>query len=266
METIRDIPKEKFVFTSASDLEHDKKLATKPRSYMRDALSRFCKNKGSVVGAIIIILLLLFALITPFCTQYQVSYNDSYYVCTLPKLKLFAGTDFWDGCQSREDSQITFTYYYAMGQETGHNAVKNQEYTVTEDGLYQYRLDTYQKSGMIYKNLTMEEYAQIQAYQDEKGIQVIYPTLRLSDRPQAYQDQVDANYYYKTTGTSKTSIVYDENGEVIPVYWTYVAGFATDDYTSKMRIEGEDGFEVDGRTYYYSYARPTSSGVECRVN
>ena len=33
-----------------------------------------------------------------------------------------------------------------------------------------------------------------------------------------------------------------------------------------MRIEGSEGFEVDGETYYYAYARPTSSGVECRVN
>lgn len=261
-----NIPKEKFAFASAGDFVHDKKLATKPRSYMHDAFSRFCKNKGALVGAIIIICLLLFSLITPFCTPYQVNYTDTYFVCTLPKSKLFAGTSFWDGCESRADGKITFDYYYAMGLETGHNAVKNQKYSISDNGLYKYRLDTYHKTGMIYRNMTMEQYADLQAYQDETGIQVIYPTVKLSDRPQAYQDSNDANYYFKTKGTTKTQIVYDEDGNIIPVYWSYREGFAADDYTSVMRIEGSEGFEVDGETYYYAYARPTSSGVECRVN
>lgn len=50
-----NIPKEKFEFADARDISHDKKLETKPRSYMRDAFSRFCKNKGSVVGACVIL-------------------------------------------------------------------------------------------------------------------------------------------------------------------------------------------------------------------
>lgn len=267
MENLNDIPKEKFEFANSEDIAHDKKLATKPRSYMRDAFSRFCKNKGSVVGAIVIIILVLFAFITPFCTQYSVSYNDIYFCSTLPKTHLFANTSFWDGCEARDDGKITFMYYYAMGQETGHYAVKNQDYSYNSSTeLYSYRLDSYQKVGMIYINFTMEEYARLQQYQDETGIQVIYPTVRLSDRPQAVQDGKDANYYYKTTGASRTQIVYDADGNVIPVYWTYRAGSATDDYTSKMRIEGDDGFIKDGETYYYAYARPTSSGVECRIN
>ena len=68
--TYTNIPKEKFEFADARDISHDKKLETKPRSYMRDAFSRFCKNKGSVVGACIIIFLVLFAIIVPFLTPY----------------------------------------------------------------------------------------------------------------------------------------------------------------------------------------------------
>ncbi len=259
-----EIPKEKFAFASARDFVHDKKLSTKPRSYMRDALSRFCKNKGAIVGAVVILALILFAIIVPFFTQYTVSYNDTYFVSTLPKNKLFANTSFWDGCEAREDGEITFVYYYAMGLETGHNAVKNQEYT-EKDGLYEYRLDSYYKTGMIYKIFSLEEYKALQDYQNRTGIQVIYPTVRLSDRPQALQDQNDANYYFKTTGTNRTQIVYDEEGNIIPVYWTYPEGFATDQYDS-LRIEGEDGFEQNGTTYYYSYARTTASSVECRIN
>ena len=262
------IPKEKFEFASARDISHDKKLETKPRSYLHDAFLRFCKNKGSVVGAIVIVLLILFAIIVPFLTPYEVAYTDSIYVRTLPKSKLFANTSFWDGCEERNDGKISFTYYYAMGQETGHNAVKNQEYTVNSDGSYKYRLDSYHKQGAMYKNFTMDEYVAMQKYQDETHRQVVYPTVRLKDRPEAQQDNNDANYYFKTEGSSKTQIVYDKNGDIIPVYWKYEKGTqAPDQYTSSMRIEGEDGVKgSDGKTYYYSYARITSSGVECRIN
>ena len=263
-----NIPKEKFEFADARDISHDKKLETKPRSYMRDAFSRFCKNKGSVVGACVILFLVLFAIIVPFFTQYTVAYNDTYYVVTLPKNKMFAETSFWDGCEARVDGKLTFMYYYAMGQETGHYAVKNQEFSVDEEDMYHYRLDSYHKTGMIYSNLTTQEYENLMRYQDEMGRQVIYPTVRTADRPEALQDQNNANYYYKTEGTNRTQIVYDDEGNVIPVYWTYEAGTeATDGYTSKMRIEGEDGFVgEDGKTYDYAYARRTSSGVEVRVN
>ncbi len=266
--TYANIPKEKFEFASGRDMVHDKRLETKPRSYMQDAFARFCKNKGSVVGAIIIIILVLFAIIVPFFTPYQVSYYDTYYTSTLPKNNLFASTSFWDGCEAREDGLATFTYYYAMGQETGHNAVKNQEYEINEEGMYVYRLDSYHKTGMIYINFTLEQYQNVQNYQDETGRQVIYPTVNYSDRPQATQDQQNANYYYKTEGKFSTKIVYDENGNVIPVYSTRLASTeATDRYTSSMRIEGAEGFVgEDGETYFYNYAVITSSGVQCRVN
>ncbi|MBR7136268.1 MAG: hypothetical protein IKD14_03985 [Clostridia bacterium] len=55
-------PKEKFVFTNGTQL-HDQKFETKPVGYFKDAFRRFCKNKGSVVGAIIIGILIIFAII-----------------------------------------------------------------------------------------------------------------------------------------------------------------------------------------------------------
>ena len=260
-----NIPKEKFRFVTEHDISHDKKLETKAHSYFYDAFSRFCKNKGSVVGAIIIIFLILFALIVPFCTQFTVSYTDTYYRTTLPRAKLFENTDFWDGCESRYDGKRDFDYYYAMGEETGHYAVKNQEYSVDENGRYSYRLDSVHKIGMKYIKLTYDEYNALQAYQDEYEVQVIYPTVRSGNRPQFLPDSTDANYYYKTSGTSKTNIEYDENGNIIPVYATYVEGRQDDDYTSKMRIDGDGYLDEDGNTVYYSYAI-IGSTVEVRVN
>ena len=38
----------------------DTKLATKPTTFLKDAFRRFCKNKSSVVAAIILAILVLF--------------------------------------------------------------------------------------------------------------------------------------------------------------------------------------------------------------
>ncbi len=261
-----EIPKEKFNFARKADISHDTKLETKPVGYLHDAFRRFCKNKGAVVAAVIIALLILFALIVPFCTPYTVKYNDSSYQSTLPKLKLFENTNFWDGCEDNLLDRYSYIYLYAMGQETGHNAIKNQKAELTGEGLYKCRVDSYHKHGTVYKNLEMPEYAALQAYQDEYKVQVIYPIVRKRDRPEAPQDTDDANYYFKTQKQgSKTVPVLDEDGNIILNYWTYTdadkeLGF-TDDYTSVMRIEGdgEDGV-------WYAYSSPTSSGVQVRVN
>ena len=140
-QNIQSIPKEKFNFVQRNDLTHDKKLATKPRGYFADAFVRFCKNKGAVVGAIIIIILVLCSIIAPMCTPYDVKYMDSNYKSCFPDNPLFAGLPVWDGCEERKDSKGVFMKYYAMGEETGLNAVKNQAYRI-EDDLYVYRLNS----------------------------------------------------------------------------------------------------------------------------
>lgn len=267
---IENIPKEKFGFVSPADFVHDKKLATKPHSYMYDAFRRFAKNKGAIVGAVVILCLVLFAIIAPFLTQYTVAYSDIYFSKTRPRNKWFANTSFWDGCEAKENDAETFNYYYAMGLETGHNAVKDQKYEINKNGLYEYRLDSYQQNGVRdYKALKDEEYEALQRYQDEYNVQVIYPMVRKKDRPEAEQDRDNANYYYRTEfKKGKTHIVLDKDGKIIPVYQKrLVTAKSSDNYTSKMRIEGKDGFKgEDGKTYCYVYARPTQTGYECRIN
>lgn len=261
MEPIKSIPKEKFQFASAGDMTHDKGLDTKPRSYMRDAFSRFCKNKGSIVGAVIIIILLLYSLIAPLISCYSVSYSDSYYKYTLPKSEWFANTDFWDGCSNKNLNEQMFNYYYYMGEETGHNAVKNQEYTVS-GSLYKFRLDSYHSTGCIYLNVMNEQYLSIQQYQNETGIQVLYPTIARSDRPTLAADKTNANYYYKTKlQGSSTVIVPDANGNIIPVYKSHAVGTTGNDAYNSIRIagDGENGVE-------YEYALPNDTGWEIRVN
>ena len=63
---INSIPKDKFEFANTGDKIRDQKFEDKPIGYFRDAWIRFCKNKASIVAAIIIICIVLFAVIVPF--------------------------------------------------------------------------------------------------------------------------------------------------------------------------------------------------------
>ncbi len=260
---IMNIPKEKFKFVSSVDLSHDKKLATKPRGYMRDAFSRFSKNKGAIAGAIVIMFLVLYALLGSLLTPYTVSYEDTYYRATLPKCEWFADTNFWDGCEEVTLNKETFDYYYYMGKETGHNAVKNGEYT-RSNKLYTFRLDSYHKVGCVYMNVEKDTYEEIQTYQNETNIQVIYPTIAKRNRPDTtYAGQDTAgNYYYKTeVKNGALKIVYDNKGDIIPVYKSHAPGETSLDNYNSIRIEGDgENGEI------YEYALPTDTGYQIRVN
>ena len=48
-----------FQLTQVDKKIHDKKFETKATTFAKDALKRFCKNKSSVVAAMIIALLML---------------------------------------------------------------------------------------------------------------------------------------------------------------------------------------------------------------
>lgn len=268
-----EISKEKFKFVDRQ-VAHDLKLDTKPVGFFRDAMRRFAKNKGSVVAFGIIIAMVLFAIIVPLCTEYQVSYEDATFKYMYPKSHLAEklGWDFWDGCTDKQLNFQQFNYFYQIGVETGHKPIKNNEYTTVETlsankktvTMYQFRLNSYYKAGVIYMNVKLDEFAKIQQYQDEAGVQVIYPITNPNLRPTAMQDKNDANYWYKTTEkATKTQAVVNDDGSVENIYLTYedyVTKFGTDDgYTSKMRIEGEGD-----RQYAYSY--PKQGGVEIRVD
>lgn len=265
-----DISAEQFQFVDKQDLTHEKTLETKPRSYLADAFSRFCKNKGSIVGACVILILVLYAILGTAFSQYSVSHRDTYFRYALPKSELFANTNFWDGCQEKTLSAATFYYYYYMGEETGHYAVKNQAYTVDDDKMYTFRLDSYQKTGCVYLKMSKEEYLRLQQYQNESGKQVIYPALRLSMKRMVDTYQIAtkgnvstdtaANYYYKFN-TSTMQAQLDSKGNVIPDYKTHSVGQPTNDNYDSLRIagDGENGIE-------YEYARPIDSGYEVRVN
>ena len=260
----RVIPKEKFAFVQKEERIHDEKLKTKSISYFGDAWIRFRTNKSAVIAFSLIMLLLLFAVIVPFVSNYTVAFRDGYYKTVLPKCSWFAGTGFWDGGRNEKQSEAGYQYLNAIGQESGDSvimSVKESFQDSTGAVYYNLRVDTYNMVGYVYVNLSEAEYKDLMAYQDENGIQVIYP-LAATQNKHFVLGNDGANFWYKLQDEAQGSAgaaVLDENGN-------YIANYLSSDnpekagYTSRMRIAGDGENGV-----YYTYAQKNQTGYRCRV-
>ena len=156
----QNIPAEKFRFATRTDFGHDKKFDTKPVSYFQGAWRRFCKNKGAVVGGVVILFLVLFAIIAPFFTNFTPEYHDQTFAYLPPKISFFDERDipFWDGGNMKSVGSVAYYKDLAYEQETGKNMIKG-EVTVNEDGSnYTYRDDRYYKRFANYKDIYTEVY------------------------------------------------------------------------------------------------------------
>lgn len=259
----RHIEKEKFEFAQIEERITDKKLETKPIGYFKDAMIRFSRNKASVVASYIILILVLYALFVPvfFTTDYVKAYQVDVskgeggsdqatlnYEFLLPKLRVLEGTGIWDGTKVVEASKTTYAKYRAMEEETGNTVITKviDEYEVESGGeistMYKLRIDTYYQNGMITRTVDKAEFEALQKWQDETGLQVIYPQVKTDFR--------DDNVWYECTqrGTPK----YNAAGELVPAYLTS----STDGYHS-TRIEGDPGnymyAKLTGREGSYNY-------------
>lgn len=253
------IDKNMFEFAHGNEALHDTKFDTKPVSYLRDAMRRFAKNKGSVVAACIILFLLVFAIITPWIAED--AYTDSYskgsdvtylqYGYYLPKVKGFEGTGFWDGTKKAEINQATYRKYKAMEAETGRPVItKEIETIIVEDFfnksvMHVVRVDTYAQKGMMNLTLTQSQYDNLMKWQLDNDIQVIYPQIDGN-----VCKSKDVNIWFAcdikgvpTYGPGNTLVPAYSKNNTNPLYY----------YNSK-RIAGDDGT--------YSYAMVSGSGTK----
>ena len=266
MNQFPSLPQEKFVLVNENKPLRDKELVTKPRGFFADAMYRFSRNKGSIVGAIVIGILVLYAIIAPLCTPYTVSYNDGYYRYTLPKLFTSENIDFLDGCSKKTLNETSFLYYYAMGEESGSNAIKRQEYTralnTHDQMMYTFRLDSYRRAGQVFiSGVTPAEFASIQEYQDAHDVQIVYPITDLEKRPAAQQNKTDANYWFETSvgEGNKTAITgYTENADGSFSFTNIYAPYTVPALKSGQSFENAKTMNVtikDG-DYYLSFFTP----------
>ena len=188
------IPQEKFRFVQMDAQLHDKRLETKSRSFFQDALLRFSKNKSSVVAAWILAFLVLFALVSPLLSPYSINDKDKLYInypSYVPSIaKLHIGI--MDGGKVHSSqNETSMNYWKGIAQETGMDpvlgVVKENVSTVKYRGqmverkTYDLNVNRYFELGIVYRVFSYAEFQRIQDWQDETGIQVIYPYVDPAD-------------------------------------------------------------------------------------
>ncbi len=275
------IPKDRFVFAANRDNKHDAKFDTKPVGYFRDAFNRFQKNKASLVAAIIILILLLYAIVGPWLvdSNFQNSYATTKelmrYKQLLPRLKMFEGTGFWDGTKTDEVTMHRLYELKAIQVETGYPALQKENGTVQVEDIdgaistkYKVRINTYYANSAFNVTLTEEQYESIQQWQNENEIQVILPRVAnpVNNPKKPSTKYVNLNIWYKCDekgnplGEDDKILRDGDVSKLIPAYFVNTAT-DTDDYAS-TRLEGDPG------NWSYAYRTGTSGAYNyiCRVS
>lgn len=212
---IPDIPASKFRLVQKDADIHDVKFETKPVGFFKDAWRRFCKNKSSVVAAIIIACLLLFAFIGPFITKYEMSEANGTYAKCRPINRALNINGFWDGGYNKKlnDKYLIYIMGIGMGAEdTGgegcqwSDGIESQygaiisigdEYSAEGNTYRDARVDSYMEMGFQYLSLTEDQYNDIKAWEAESGIRAIYPMINIYGEWCDEYNRDDANYWYR---------------------------------------------------------------------
>lgn len=108
------LDKDAFSLVHSDVVIHDTKLETKPTTFFKDAIRRFCKNKSSIVGAVIILIIFLMAIFVPVFNGNDVKNTHPSETLIVPKL-FSPGTGFWDGTKEFKGLDINALSQYDEG-------------------------------------------------------------------------------------------------------------------------------------------------------
>ena len=257
------LPAEKFRFVNTGEHISDQKFDDKPIGYFKDAWNRFRKNKSSVVAAIVIICIVLFAFITPIVSNLEPTFMDTYYSKKGPRNLLLGKIGILDGTSTRDFTERGLIRAIAMGMAA--EDIDGTGVTLEEgmDSYYQpmkkigkiktyldatrkqreifanSKIDVYLEVGFLYRSVTQSEYQKIQAWQEQTGKQILYPLL---ENNEYNVDFNDANNWYKTNAKGDPVRVL-EDGSVKKI-----------SYKPGMTLEDNYKRDADGNVVYGQYA------------
>ena len=258
-----NIPQEQFEFVNHGERISDKKFEDKPIGYFKDAWIRFRKNKASIVAAIIILLIVLFAFAAPLLTtNFTDTFMDVFYAKKPPRNLTLMNIGIADGGTDRDFSDKGLIKAVGIGMAAedrdGAGDVTLEEgmasyyqpmieigksYEITEikgakpKTIFEGRIDNYLEVGFLYRSIEQSEYHKIVAWEKETGLQVLYPLIAENEWN---IDSSDANNWYKT---KKGAPIYlNENGKAKEI--AYEPGMVL-----------EDNYKRDGQgnPLYYEY-------------
>ncbi len=274
-EMYEHIPAEMFELAQPDAKIHDTRLSTKSRGYFADALIRFKKNKSSVAAAWIIGFLILFSIVAPILSPYNIKTDkESIYKNYPPYVESVANMNIGilDGGKTISSAnELTMLKYKGIAQETGMDPVLGIDKTIkvtekvrgqeVEKEFYQLSVNAYYEKGIVFRVVDYATFEKIQQFQDETGIQVLYPAVQKTDiyvdmTPEDANRQEDvSNIWYQCSDAKGTPIL-DDKGNFIPAYCTDASAAGPVEYHSQ-RIAGDDG------SYVYSISK--SGAVSVRI-
>ena len=304
---INSIPKEKLALANLGDHIKDTKFDDKPIGYFKDAWRRFCKNKASIVAAIIILLIVVFAVVMPFFDTGTGTDFDTYYAKKTPRSFFLSNFGIATGDIEKDFNERAYINEVAKGIAASGNwgsdkennpisigsalndenplqpitqfkDVKATDQGGTINNIYYAMVDEYVSVGFIYKQVSLDELNRMKAWEEETGIQLLYPLI---DTKSGYcLDPTDANWWYKTDSKGNPVQVVKKGNREFPqmIEFEDVNELVLEDnylrYTSgekkgQLRYDRPQGggntietAEYQVRVLYYNYYRYTHEGAE----
>ena len=261
-----NIPKEKFAFVNTEGRLTDKKFVDKPIGYFKDAWIRFKKSRASVVAAIIILCIVLYAFMAPLLvTNHDAKFMCSTYQKKPARIASIADMNLgiFDGGVSVNPQEAGLINLIAMGMgaedydghgvtleegmasdyqpiiKIGNSFVQQMPGNKTAT-YYPSEVDSYLQVGFLYTTVEQAEYYRILEWQEENGIQVLYPLIQNNEwNP----DPDNANYWYKAKARGNVPVRITESGTAREI--AYEPGMMLDDNYKR---------DADGNVVYYQYA------------
>lgn len=283
--SVSEREKDLFSFANTQERILDTKFETKPIGYFKDAMMRFRKNKGSVFAFFVLILLVIYSILVPLCSNSVTkTVNDNRYAKMGPRLT-WAYNIGINGSTNKDQNEFLVLNYMAIGvgAEYSYNeatkvehkptiqegkdsyyqpviSVGKPSYTVagsTVKATYKAKIDTYLGVGFDYQQMPIDKYNAIREWEKETGLHVFYPLIDTSD-PRCFNPSDDnPNFWYAISqkkdskgaplDSSGNPQTYSDNVEFVDIY--------------KRDSEGNPIFtEIKGSEYkvrvlYYNYYR-----------
>ena len=258
------IPAEKFTFVHAGERISDKKFQDKPIGYFRDAWIRFRKSKASVVAAIIIIAIVLYSFVAPLViTSHDATFMCSTYAKKPGRVTWLRDWGIATGGVNRNNNEAAYIKLLAIGvgaegadgnvitlgegKESAYQPILKEQAPYEQElpgkktaTYYPATVDTYLEVGFLYTILEQDEFRKVAQWQEETGIQVIYPMV---DTQSEYCfDPEDANMWYKTQKKGGTPVSVDANGRATKL-----------SYADDLVLEDNYLRDADGNLRYFVY-------------
>ena len=132
------IPAEKFRFVQANEKLHDKALKTKPIGYFKDAWIRFRKNKASVAAAVVLAIIILYALLVPIFSVHKLGEKaDATYKKMFPRLYI-GETAIFDGAKTMSLNDKYLINLVAVGMNAEDPEMEKTGHESWEEGIGSY--------------------------------------------------------------------------------------------------------------------------------